>query len=75
MSTIGSASHIEKLDVLEAQRDQIDHLRAELLVSQHLNAELLEALKDVARADALDGAQTIAALAIALAIAREGHDR
>jgi hypothetical protein len=37
--------HIEKLDVLEAQRDQIDHLRAELLVTQQLNAELLDALE------------------------------
>ena len=72
MSTIGSASHIEKLDVIQAQRDQIDHLRAELLVTQQLNAELLEALQAVAMADALEAAQTIACAAIAIAIIDEG---
>jgi hypothetical protein len=64
-----SASHIEKLDVLQAQRDQIDQLRALLLVAGQLNTELLEALQAVARADTLEAAQEIACAAIAMAIA------
>ena len=57
--------------LIDKLSDDKDHLRAELLVTQQLTAELLEALQAVARADALDAAQEIACSAIAIAIARD----
>jgi hypothetical protein len=61
----------QAISVMELATAEIDHLRAELLVTQQLNAELLAALQAVARAGALEAAQDIACAAIAIAIARE----
>jgi hypothetical protein len=47
------------------------HLRASLLVTQQLNADLLAALRAIAQADALDAAQGIACAAIAIAAIKE----
>jgi hypothetical protein len=56
--------------LIDKLSDDRDHLRAELLVSQQANAELLDALHAIASADALDAAQEIACAAIAIAIVR-----
>jgi hypothetical protein len=58
------------MNILDQANAELDHLRAELLVTQQLTAELLEALQAVARADTLDAAQQIACAAIAFAIAK-----
>ena len=55
------------VDKLSADKDR---LRAELLVAQQVNAELLAALQAIASADSLDAAQEIACAAIAIAIVR-----
>jgi hypothetical protein len=59
------------MNIIDRANADKDYLRAELLVTQQLNASLLEALQAVARADTLDAAQEIACSAIAIAIARD----
>jgi hypothetical protein len=62
------------MNIIDQANAELDHLRAELLVTQQLTAELLEALQAVARADALDAAQQIACSAIAIVIVRGEPD-
>jgi hypothetical protein len=57
------------MNILDQANADKDYLRAELLVTQQLNVELLEALQAVARADDIGSAQEIACSAIAIAIA------
>jgi hypothetical protein len=58
------------MNIIDQATAELDYLRAELLVTQRLNASLLEALHAVARADDIGSAQEIACSAIAIAIAK-----